>query len=157
VLAKLDGIDERVGARGGRTGTWIECRSAMMEETRASFRPVDTAPAQGRRVLDQLSETMPAEALDDARLLLSELITNAVRHAADRDAESITMLVRVSDSELFVEITDRGRGFGVDDQAAAPVAGTGWGLFLLDRLSDAWGIRTGGGVAVWFRLRWGGP
>jgi anti-sigma regulatory factor (Ser/Thr protein kinase) len=118
-----------------------------------SFRPHDTAPALGRRTLDGLADLVPSATLDDARLLLTEVMTNAIRHAGAREDESISMLLRVTESELFIEVTDRGRGFGPGGVGAA---GTGWGLFLLDRLSDAWGVseRDGGGAAVWFRLRW---
>jgi anti-sigma regulatory factor (Ser/Thr protein kinase) len=119
-----------------------------------SFRPHDTAPAEGRRVLDGLSGLVPPVTLDDARLLLTELMTNAIRHAGDREDEAISMLIQATSSELFIEVTDRGRGFEPRGPGAA--AGRGWGLFLLDRISDAWGVseRDGGGASVWFRLRW---
>jgi anti-sigma regulatory factor (Ser/Thr protein kinase) len=61
-----------------------------MEEARISFRPGETAPAMGRRVIEGLSDRVPRRTLDDAKLLLSELMTNAIRHAGPTDAETIS-------------------------------------------------------------------
>jgi anti-sigma regulatory factor (Ser/Thr protein kinase) len=125
-----------------------------MHEARVAFRPDDTAPAKGRRVLEGLAGRVPDTTLDDARLLLTELMTNAIRHAGERQDETISVLIRAAPSELFVEVADRGRGFGPADAVSA--AGAGWGLFLLDRLAQSWGVgeAEGGGAVVWFRLRW---
>ena len=125
------------------------------EESRVSFRPHETAPAMGRRVLDGLADRVPRSALDDARLLLSELMTNAIRHAGLADEETISVLIRTTGTELHIEVADRGRGFDVEPSAPNPTAGTGWGLFLLDRLADSWGTRhdASDGAQVWFTLR----
>ncbi len=126
-----------------------------MEEARVSFRPHHSAPAMGRRVLDGLSDRVPRSTLDDARLLLSELMTNAIRHAGLTDEETITVLIRTAPHELYIEVADRGRGFDVSGSAHGSSAGTGWGLFLLDRLADSWGVGDEGddGSVVWFLLR----
>lgn len=51
-----------------------------------------------------------------------------------------------------MEVTNRGRGFR-SHLRPPPGAGSGWGLVLVDRLSDRWGIDEGDGmVRVWFEV-----
>lgn len=125
-----------------------------MQEAKVLFQPEVSAPAMGRRVLDGLSDTMAPSTLHDARLLLTELLTNAIQHAhLDRD-DRISVSVRREPTGLLVEVADPGDGFppaGV----RRPDWGSGWGLILLDRLADEWGIEAlpdGGGTLAWFRL-----
>jgi anti-sigma regulatory factor (Ser/Thr protein kinase) len=108
----------------------------------------------GRRVLDGLSDRVPRSTLDDARLLLSELLTNAIRHAGLSEDETISVLIAANDAELHIEVADRGRGFEAGRHDPSSATGTGWGLFLLDRLADAWGTErdASGGSVVWFTL-----
>lgn len=83
-----------------------------------------------------------------AELLVSELVTNAVLHAsgrievsADRDGARVT-----------VDVVDRWPSRPVR-KAYGPDAATGRGLFLLEQLAEAWGVREQGDrKAVWFRL-----
>lgn len=95
---------------------------------------------------------------DNAELLVSELVTNSVRHAGLPDEASIEFSVRASSEVLMVEVADAGQGF--DHTAPRPrvVAGvaepSGWGLFLVDRISDRWGaVQMDGETRVWFELR----
>jgi hypothetical protein len=50
-----------------------------------------------------------------------------------------------------VDVTDHGDGFAAP---AAPTPGraSGWGLFMVDRLADRWGVDTEGTTRVWFEL-----
>jgi hypothetical protein len=123
---------------------------------RASFRPHDTAPAMARRVLDGLSGRVPVDVLDDARLLLTELMTSAVLHAGGGEEETISVAVEAASAELFVEVSMRVPASGSGGPGVAPFPGTGWGLIILDRLADAWGVREHAGTttSAWFRLRW---
>ena len=96
---------------------------------------------------------------ENAELLVSELVTNSVRHAGLPAEASIEFSVRASSEVLMVEVADAGQGF---DQVGGPrprvVAGvaepSGWGLFLVDRISDRWGaVQMDGETRVWFELR----
>jgi anti-sigma regulatory factor (Ser/Thr protein kinase) len=96
---------------------------------------------------------------DNAELLVSELVTNSVRHAGLPEEASIEFSVRASSEVLMVEVADAGLGF---DSNGAPrprvVSGvaepSGWGLFLVDRISDRWGaVQMDGETRVWFELR----
>jgi anti-sigma regulatory factor (Ser/Thr protein kinase) len=95
---------------------------------------------------------------ENAELLVSELVTNSVRHAGLPDDASIEFSVRASQEVLMVEVADAGQGF--DHTAPRPRAvadapeTSGWGLFLVDRIADRWGaVQMDGETRVWFELR----
>ena len=94
----------------------------------------------------------------NAELLVSELVTNSVRHAGLPEEAHIEFSVRASAEVLMVEVADAGQGF---DHTLPPrprsVAGvaeaSGWGLFLVDRIADRWGaVQMDGETRVWFEL-----
>lgn len=95
---------------------------------------------------------------ENAELLVSELVTNSVRHAGLPEEASIEFSVRASAEVLMVEVADAGKGF--DHMAATrprSEAGladpSGWGLFLVDRIADRWGaVQMDGETRVWFEL-----
>ncbi|HVW31407.1 MAG TPA: ATP-binding protein [Acidimicrobiia bacterium] len=94
----------------------------------------------------------------NAELLVSELVTNSVRHGGLPPEASVEFSVRASSETLMVEVADRGRGFdGTPSRPRIP-AGTsspsGWGLFLVERIADRWGaVEQDGETRVWFELR----
>ena len=108
-----------------------------------------TAPAHARRLLDALEGQIPRECLDDARLLVSELVTNAVEHV---HAEGVIRVsVECAKGRLRVDVIDPGSGFDVP-QSREPGSQRGWGLEFVRRLSDRWGVGNGDGARVWFEL-----
>jgi anti-sigma regulatory factor (Ser/Thr protein kinase) len=117
------------------------------------FRPNATAPAMGRRILDALADGLPLGVLEDARLLLTELITNAIQHGHLEHGDRIAVTIRREAAALLVEVSDPGDGIPPSD-GRPPGSGGGWGLTLLDRLADAWGVEPvpDGGTLAWFRL-----
>lgn len=108
----------------------------------------------GRSLLEGVRDQVDAARLEDARLLLSELLTNAVRHAGLGVADEIVVKMCVDEDGLLVEVTDPGRGFQPAGRAEGAPLHRGWGLHLLERLSDDWGVERarGGGSRVWFRM-----
>ncbi len=108
------------------------------------------AAAQARRALEQLGGQLPPEQLDTARLLVTEVVTNAVRHVK-RDGQ-IDLNVALRDDALRVEVLDPGTGFVPRRRGAdSPIDGH-WGLHFLEVLSDRWGIDSTGRTRVWFEL-----
>lgn len=108
-----------------------------------------TAPAQARRLLDCVAERLPQRRLEDARLLVSEVVANAVEHV--ETPGHIEILVRFEDGRLRVEVTDPGDGFE-PPPARDPANSRGWGLQFVRTLSDEWGVADGGGTRVWFEM-----
>ena len=95
---------------------------------------------------------------ENAELLVSELVTNSVRHAGLPEEASIEFSVRASAEVLMVEVADAGQGFDHPSPRPRVVGGvaepSGWGLFLVDRISDRWGaVQMDGETRVWFELR----
>jgi anti-sigma regulatory factor (Ser/Thr protein kinase) len=81
---------------------------------------------------------------DDVLLLVSELVSNSVRHARSCD---IDVSVRAENGWIRVEVSDDGPGFTHD----AP-RGDGLGLSIVDRLADEWGVEPGERFTVWAEL-----
>ncbi|GHH70004.1 hypothetical protein GCM10017673_21200 [Streptosporangium violaceochromogenes] len=93
---------------------------------------------------------------DDALLLVSELVTNSVRHSrSNRPGGQVTVSVAVREGTLHVDVADAGsadRGPRLRPEMSADSVG-GRGLWLVQRLASAWGWReVPAGRVVWFRL-----
>lgn len=112
------------------------------------------APAAARVAVLELRERLPDEKLEDLELLTSELVTNSVRHAAADPASTIELKVTVSPARVRVQVSDRGQGF--EPPEAPPPSGEergyGWGLFLVERIADRWGVAQGESTCVWYEL-----
>ncbi|MEV4683493.1 ATP-binding protein [Streptomyces kurssanovii] len=99
------------------------------------------------------AEDGAADAADVAELLASELVTNALIHT-DHGA---VVTATVEDARLHVEVQDFMAGLPVRDIPNADLGTGGRGLVLVERLADAWGVRTAQGVGkvIWFELHAG--
>lgn len=114
--------------------------------------PEDRAPWRARSALAPLDGTIPTRTMQALRLLVTELVSNSVRHAGLRGDASIHVVVTPSPDRVRVEVTDPGPGFGRRPPAQHPPEEAGWGLFLVDRVADRWGVSEDGGTLVWFEL-----
>jgi anti-sigma regulatory factor (Ser/Thr protein kinase) len=116
------------------------------------LRATRAAPLRARRALGRLR--LPRPLAFDAQLLVSELVSNSVRHAGLGRDDLIHLTADWSGDRLLVHVRDGGR-----PRRASPVAGSirpaagaesGWGLYVVDRLASRWGTSAGG---YWFELR----
>jgi anti-sigma regulatory factor (Ser/Thr protein kinase) len=93
-------------------------------------------------------------------LLVSELVSNSVRHAGMRDGERIRLRARTERDCAYVEVCDGGRSGRVPEKRAPQsdvLEPGGLGLFLVDEMADRWGVhRREDGTCVWFELACGG-
>lgn len=121
------------------------------------------APSTARRAVASLAPHLESRVVEDAELLVSELVTNSLRHGGLGPTQGIEVCLRASPQTVMVEVADRGRGFG--GRRPRPTAksaavrdgmekdGPYWGLFLVDQIAYRWGIAEHGDVRVWFELR----
>jgi anti-sigma regulatory factor (Ser/Thr protein kinase) len=108
------------------------------------------APARARQALQGLSGSL-AELGESVRLLVSELVTNSVRHAGAGAEELIELELTSSPQKVRVEVGDRGPGFEPVKPRPKPER-SGFGMLLLDQLADRWGVRIERGTRVWFEI-----
>ena len=109
------------------------------------------AAALARRAIGELRADLDPPLMETLRLLVTELVTNSVRHTA---ADSVTLKVAVGKSAVLTEVADTGPGFDPKCVEQAGAEDTGWGLFLVQRLSDSWGVKHDESAKrVWFELR----
>ncbi|HZD18505.1 MAG TPA: ATP-binding protein [Actinomycetota bacterium] len=100
-----------------------------------------------------LTPVLPREQLDDVLVSASELVSNAVRHSGARGRGSLALQVRLEARSLQVEVTDPGPGFdaeGTPEPPPLPVSG--YGLRIVERLSDRWEVNSSGPTRVRFEI-----
>jgi serine/threonine-protein kinase RsbW len=95
-----------------------------------------------------------AAVLDNATLLTSELVTNAIRHSRSGESGgSVGLVVLAVTGGIRVEVTDSGSAGGSPVVRDDIYTCDGHGLFLVEAVADRWGYRTtGAGTTVWFGL-----
>jgi anti-sigma regulatory factor (Ser/Thr protein kinase) len=115
-----------------------------------------TTAASISRARNIVAEEMTAagcadETIDTARLLTSELATNAVRWSAG--AATYRVNVRLDNGILRVGVTDDNPVPPVAHGAPAADSESGRGLWMLDLIATTWGVdRAKSGKCVWFEI-----
>jgi serine/threonine-protein kinase RsbW len=123
----------------------------MAENRSFKFSSRPEAVSAARRALDGFDSVLDAGVFYDASLCVSELVTNAVLHSDIGPDDELQLDVSIDeDRRLRVTVTDSGHGFDLP----VPEGGdeSGWGLFIVDRLSERWGVERGSGTCVWFEM-----
>ena len=94
---------------------------------------------------------MTGDQLHRLALVVTELVSNAIRHSASSDAVKLTMTPK--DGYLCVQVTDSGRGLVPQPGAIGGEPGAGFGLFLVEQFTRRWGMtREGGRTRVWLEI-----
>ena len=97
------------------------------------------------------SDLVAPDRLDALVLVLSEVVTNAIRHGDS--AGDVVVAATPKDEFLCVQVTDGGVGFVPNPGAMASDSNGGFGLFLVERLTRRWGMtREGRRTRVWFEF-----
>lgn len=113
--------------------------------------PRPTAAGAARRWVSHLLADWPPAALETARLLLSEVVTNAVLHARTPiEVRMVSAGAGDRAGRVRLEVAD-GLAEGPLPKHFEPDADTGRGLTLVASLADGWGVRRSPeGKVVWF-------
>jgi anti-sigma regulatory factor (Ser/Thr protein kinase) len=116
------------------------------------FESGPAAAAWARNALIPLDDRIEPLVMDDVRLLVSELVTNSVRHAGTRASDHVQLEVSVHGETLYVQVADSGTGFEPRRRDGELSKAGGWGLFLVEKLSDRWGVARNHLSRVWFEI-----
>lgn len=113
------------------------------------------AAAEARRAIANLRADLDPPLMETLRLLVTELVTNSVRHT---QCDWLTLRVAIGKAAVLTEVADEGPRFDADaalkaEQPDSRGVDAGWGLFLVQRLARDWGVKDEGrSKRVWFEL-----
>ena len=114
------------------------------------------APLSARaRLSESLDERLESPVIDDMRLLVSELVTNCVLHGGATDDGAITVRAAVRGDRVKTEVCHDGPSWVAPDHEPDLGSPGGLGLFLVEQMSDSWGIAENRETCVWFELALG--
>ena len=120
-----------------------------MRETVLTLDRTSRAPSQARGCVSVLRDLIGPERTEDATLLVSELVTNAVKYGPE--GESIRLIVEADGRCTRCTVHDLGVGPLPEMRAEDDLAPGGHGLRLVDAVADRWGVERGS-TRVWFEL-----
>lgn len=108
--------------------------------------PQPVGPSQARRIIaEELASRLPAEVVEEIKLMVSELVTNGILHGARGNDDPVVLDLCVN-GNVRCRVRDHGPGL-----AARVRDRGGWGLQVVERLSDSWGMeRSPQRTEVWF-------
>ena len=113
------------------------------------------APRVARSVVAEwLADHVAPSVLETALLLVSELVSNSVRHSGVPEGEEVVVRVRLWRDGFRLEVEDPGRGGVIAPQPPDMLRGGGMGLQLVQTLSERWGVARAaeGPTCVWAQL-----
>jgi anti-sigma regulatory factor (Ser/Thr protein kinase) len=111
-----------------------------------------SAAAIARSALVPIEPQMDEDLMADVRLLVSELVTNSVRHADMPPPALVSLDVSLDARKIHVEVRDSGSGFEPRRRRPGQSKAGGWGLYLVERLADRWGVMRNTATRVWFEI-----
>jgi DNA-binding NarL/FixJ family response regulator len=138
-------VDELLAVAG-----LLELVEGVVNEVKAGL-GADTASAgQARRFVDEVLNRWHCESvLDDVKLLVSELVTNAVVHAGS----DVEVAVRLLADAVRIEVVDRSPMSPLAPGSPTEDAESGRGLLLVETMASAWGVEPiDHGKSVWFEV-----
>jgi len=153
--AELRAESDRVERRRGPVGARVNGRVDGGERVEARLVLDMRAPGAARVVVaDCLGDRVASSVFHDAQLLVSELVTNSVRHSGVPAGSEVIVSVSLTPGMVRVDVEDPGRSGAVAPHAPDSGTGGGYGLNLVQALSERWGIErvAEGGTRVWAQL-----
>lgn len=115
-----------------------------MTETILRMEATEQAPRMSRSHLVDFKGQL-GSSFDDVLLVVSELVSNSVRHTGNTD--DVLLTVTASNGTIRIEVSDHGPCFGWE----AP-RGEGMGLTIIEKIADDCGVRNDGMCTVWVEI-----
>ena len=137
-----------IGDEAPATSDGPECTAAIV------LPPDVSAAAIARQFVEDNRDHIRADLIEDAQLLVSEIVTNAVRYGRP----DITLEVSVDPPAIGIAVHDHGADLPASPPASpTPSQPSGRGLLIVDALASAWGVTPSSdaapGKVVWFEIR----
>jgi anti-sigma regulatory factor (Ser/Thr protein kinase) len=118
-----------------------------------AFLPRTGGPAAARETVTRwLDGHVSRDVLNDARMLVSELVTNSLVHADAPAGARVRIEVRLTAEKLRLAVGDRGDRGAVVRRPPDPDRGSGFGLNLVNSIATDWGVSHADGTTVWCEL-----
>jgi len=114
-----------------------------------SFPLTPLAPGEARRALEELGAALETEIFQDLRIVVTELVSNTVRHWGARPGDSVQLKVQLGADRVRVEVLHEGDRYR---RAPPAVGGHGIGMLMIERLASRWGVERGPGTKMWVEL-----
>jgi anti-sigma regulatory factor (Ser/Thr protein kinase) len=116
--------------------------------------PLEPASAgRAREHLEPFREALDEITFSDLRLLVSELVVEALHAASEGHDARVELRAEVSGGRIRAEVADGGGAFRLSPGRPEP-GDVGWGLYLVARLSHRWGLRRGPErSSVWLEVK----
>lgn len=123
----------------------------VCEVLRLPHRAEMVASARRRVRASLAAGGVSGQVLDDAEVVVSELLGNAIRYAAAIAGGAVLLGWRVRDELIELRVTDGGSGRLIEARSASATAVSGRGLHIVERLAASWGVtdHLGGLRTVW--------
>ena len=113
------------------------------------------AACAARRALSTVLENPDDDELDIASLLVTELIANSLQHSGMGASGIVRLDIGVTDELIRIEVRDQGSGFVPVARTPDSPVDSHWGLHLIEKLANDWGVAAEPPTAVWFELNRG--
>ncbi len=98
------------------------------------------AASAARVAFEDLEPELDSTLLKDLCLMVSELVTNSIRHASSDPRDVVELRAWLCGDRVRIEVSDGGPEFTpVATRGRGGEVG-GWGLFIVDSLADRWGV-----------------
>jgi anti-sigma regulatory factor (Ser/Thr protein kinase) len=154
----LDTQPQREAPRAARPAGTFGHRDGQDAANRINvqFQAGPSAAAWARNALTAVEHRLDSDLMADVRLLVSELVTNSVRHSHMTAGEPVGLDVSVDSRGVRVEVLDSGGGFDPRPRDRGRSEPGGWGLLLVEKLADRWGVARNHLTRVWFEIDHGG-
>jgi anti-sigma regulatory factor (Ser/Thr protein kinase) len=119
-------------------------------ERRFKFRGLPQAVGAARRVLRRWEDHFEPDLFYDLSLCVSELVTNAVQRGEPEGGDEIELVVRRDKELVRVEVREPQPDVVITQSPVG--APSCWGMFIVDRVADRWGVDRGEGTVVWCEI-----
>ena len=110
------------------------------------------APGRARAWLQTATVWLPEELERKLVMLVSELVNNSVVHGRASERDTIEIEVRATPDGVRAQVSDAGPAFAPRGRTKGIEEPGGWGLVLVERVAQRWGVERTERTMVWFEL-----